>query len=117
MARYTSLYQAPRSPLIQGRTRWERPLWQAWLGGVLVGGLVALLEVGALRVPVQIMRLHFTGEVWTLLAATIVMAGLGALLARFFGWRMRWVGASMLSCVGASAVVYFWYWYLGVVIG
>lgn len=94
MARHTSLYQSPRSPLIQGRTRWERPLWQAWLGGAALSALLLVVAV--------FVRGISTGQpfvldrpVWWLLAGAVGGAGVGALLGRLWAWRQRWVTAAL----------------------
>ena len=47
----TKLWQAPGSPIIQGRSRTERPFWERWLGGVV--GAEAIVLVGALLLALR----------------------------------------------------------------
>ncbi len=106
MARYTSLHQSPRSPLIQGRTRWERPLWQSWAGGAAAAavllGLAArlVLHVSFDRLPI-------------VLVLAVLSAGslIGALLARMWGWRERWLGSALMGALGTAAAYAAWLYF------
>lgn len=108
MARHTSLYQSPRSPLIQGRTRWERPLWQPWLAGAVVSGVGA----GAFLVWLQ-PRVGASGEVttlapaaiWLALLAVVAGAGIGAATGRSLGWRWRWLAAALAGAASFGIVL------------
>jgi hypothetical protein len=102
VARRTNLYQRPRSPLIQGRTRWERPLWQAWLGG---GGVALALGCAYLAVGTFNVRGGGTPAIvpvaWVSgIVACVVGSGLGSVAARLLGWRWRWLGAALLGVAG-----------------
>ncbi len=104
--RYTNLYQTPRSPLIQGRTRWERPLWQSWLGGASAAALsfaavcAVVLRISLAELPLLVAAL-----------ALVAGSGLGALLARLWGWRLRWVWAGLLAVIAATVSCAVWtYW-------
>ena len=98
MARRTSLYQAPRSPLIQGRTRWERPLWQPWLGGAVVTGVLLVVFLWVRPTSQGAVLTPDAALAW-LVAGIVLGSGLGAALARLWGWRMRWLGASFGGAV------------------
>jgi hypothetical protein len=105
VARRTNLYQAPRSPLIQGRTRWERPLWQAWLGGAVVA-----LAVGSAFLVAASASLRgggaaagvFPAAAVSGIVGVLVGAGLGSLEGRLLGWRWRWVAAALLGLAGLA---------------
>ena len=91
----TRLWQGAGSPLIQGRSRQLRPLWQPWLGAVLLtvvaSNAVALWVYKA--VPVEFFA---------------VGSGFGALagvwVARRLGWRTAWaLGAVVGACTDVVA--------------
>ena len=104
MARRTNLYQAPRSPLIQGRTRWERPLWQAWLGGAVVALVVssALLVAASENLRGGGTAGVFPDAAVSGIVGVFVGAGLGSLEGRLLGWRWRWVAAALLGLAGLA---------------
>jgi hypothetical protein len=102
----TRLYNAPRSPLIQGRSRRERPFSSDWIAAGVVGFGVAVVVAG----------LFFADKgasATTLAAQVMVPALLGALLggalgvgaARAFGWHPRWIsGAVFAGAMGLFVV-------------
>jgi hypothetical protein len=108
VARRTDLYQRPRSPLIQGRTRWERPLWESWLAGACFSGAAALTAWYAAKLPLMALA-------WAV-GAAVVFAGFGSLLARLWGWRMRWIGATLAGLV-AVGVVSVWFMQAATAVG
>jgi hypothetical protein len=109
VARHTSLYQSPRSPLIQGRTRWQRPLWQAWLGGSAIA-IGALALVTYVRAVGRRMPLSLDAAVLWLAVGALVGAAAGAALARLWGWRGRWLGSALGGLVLGSAAYGVHHW-------
>ena len=103
----TRLWNQPRSPLIQGRSRRERPFWTDWLAAVSVGVVVGVLVAGTVLAPAGVTLLNAV----TAAAASIVLgAALGAAggvwVASGFGWHPRWVSGAIAS--GILAVVATW---------
>lgn len=110
----TKLWQAPGSPIIQGRSRTERPFWERWLGGFL--GAEALVLVSALlltlRQPSQDFGATMTSVVVSYLLPSIpgclVGAAIGVWLSRTMGWRRHWlVGAIAGALLAAITLAFF----------
>ncbi|MDP2232693.1 MAG: hypothetical protein Q8K89_03585 [Actinomycetota bacterium] len=111
MSRRTQLYQAPRSPLIQGRSKLEKPLWRSWVGGWLVAVAFPLVTgwaslLGDSRVPPgaafeRAFDAWVAGLPLLALAAAVGAFG-GVVFARAWGWRVRWP-------LGAGFGVALWY--------
>lgn len=111
MARRTQLYQAPRSPLIQGRSLEERPIWRSWLGGMAL--FVIAMLAWAAAVPLasggsfdDALRSAGTAGVVAVLAIGAVGALFGVVAARLWGFRRRWPLAFIAAFVLAAAAVW-----------
>ena len=98
----TLLWQGTRSPLIQGRSRQLRPLWQPWLGAVALAAVAsdAVTYLVFRAVPVEFF---------------VVSSALGALLgvwvARRAGWRTAWVMGVVVGLgIDTMAFVAVSYW-------
>mgnify|MGYP007089984978 FL=1 len=112
----TKLYQAPRSPLIQGHSRTERPLWGAWAIASAVGLIVPWVVFWLLPLD-DVRNASFDAAAAAFppwfepfpLAHLAVLLGaiIGVLFARAWGSRSRWI----FGAVFASAA-----WYLVVVL-
>ncbi|MBE0417043.1 MAG: hypothetical protein IBX63_04700 [Coriobacteriia bacterium] len=118
MARGTKLFQAPRSPLIQGRSRTQRPWWQPYLVSVALG----LAWPVASLFPVEFAAQEDTAGVGDLLSdvlvkwfeglpvlvpAVLLGAAAGVMVAGGWGIRYRWI-PGMVGAVSA--------WYLALVL-
>lgn len=109
MARGTKLYQQPRSPLIQGHSKTEQPVWREWLKGIALGAAFTgvLFAIYSILVPgtaFSIGGLSTTGVVAGVLGGTLISLGpavvaalLGVLLARRMGWRRQWFVGMLLT--------------------
>lgn len=100
MARRTSLYQRARSPLIQGRSKTEQPLWQPSLIGVLIAAAAWVVwyrvspSAGAQLAAV-------ISSVVTYLLGAAVGAVVGAYVARAWGSRSLWLAAAVVAVLAA----------------
>ncbi|MDI6712312.1 MAG: hypothetical protein QMD96_03640 [Anaerosomatales bacterium] len=74
MARTTRLYQRARSPLIQGRSRRERP----WPVDVAVGEAWGLVVLFALVVSEGVSRAGDAGSAWSAFGEALVPVAIGA---------------------------------------
>lgn len=106
----TRLWQAPGSPIIQGRSRTERPFWERWLGGV-AGAVVVMFAVGfwvAFRKPDAAFGASFASAavsyVVPSLPGSIAGAALGVWVSRIMGWRNHWVVGSVCGA-GLGAIL------------
>lgn len=109
----TRLWQAPGSPIIQGRSRTERPFWERWLGGfvgaealVLVGGLLLTLrqpsrDLGATLASVAVSFMI------PALPGCLVGAAIGVWLSRTMGWRRHWLVGSLAGALLAAVTLAF----------
>ena len=106
----TRLWNQPRSPLIQGRSRRERPFWADWLAAVVVGIAVGAFVAGTLLAPagVTFVAALASAAVWVVLGAAVGAAG-GVWVAIGFGWHPRWVSGAIVSGILAVAAA----WVLG----
>ncbi len=97
----TKLWQAPGSPIIQGRSRNQRPSWQQWLPAALVS---AAIVVGYLYVSAS----QSGGSPWLFVGA-LVGAFLGALLGvrftRSMAWRFPAAWGAVAGVAGAAFIV------------
>jgi len=103
----TRLWSQPRSPLIQGRSRRERPFWADWGAAAVLGALAGAVAGATLLAP--------DGADWVaaLQAAAIplvlgaaVGGAIGVQLAAAFGWYPRWIGAAAIAAVASVAAVW-----------
>ena len=114
MARGTKLFQAPRSPLIQGRSRLRRPWWQPYAAAVATSlawplvafAVSALAASGAGQGPGRVLR--EAGAAWLaclpLLVPAVLIGGVaGIAVGTVWGVRRRWLAGT----IGAVAS-----WYL-----
>ncbi|HET6498749.1 MAG TPA: hypothetical protein VFH17_06845 [Coriobacteriia bacterium] len=110
MARGTRLFQAPRSPLIQGRSRLRRPWWQPYAVAVAVGlvwPLVAfvasaLAESGAGQGPGGLLWdavTEWLGCLPVLAPVVIVGAAAGVAAGTVWGVRRRWLAGTVVAVV------------------
>ncbi|MBN2404105.1 MAG: hypothetical protein JXE06_00840 [Coriobacteriia bacterium] len=115
MAHRTKLYQQARSPLIQGRSRVHRPLWQFVVSGALASfalwiGMLAA-DVSA-RLDLLIRDESFElidlvpAPALSLLIGALFGAYLGAGLARQMGWHRGFKSAFAVALV-VDLAVYF----------
>jgi hypothetical protein len=110
----TRLWQAPGSPIIQGRSRTERPFWERWLSAVV--GAEALVFVVALVNALRASSVVL-GDAMTSVALTSLLpalpgcllgAALGVWLSRTMGWRKHLiVGTVMGAAFGAVSISLF----------
>lgn len=104
----TKLYQQPRSPLIQGRSRIERPVWEsAFMGAgvsfgvwaaVLAGDVAGKLAIFVRDPAVELLDL-VPGPAFALAVAAAVGGYLGAGLAMGMGWHKGWKTAALVALV------------------
>jgi apolipoprotein N-acyltransferase len=99
----TRLFQATRSPLIQGRSKTERPMWQAWLAGVFVAGVVLAAAIWA-RTTSRDAAFVFDAAMGWSLGGVAIGSAMGCGLSRTLGWRRRWIGASLVALVIGGAI-------------
>ncbi|TDB39791.1 MAG: hypothetical protein D9V44_02250 [Actinobacteria bacterium] len=111
MVKRTRLYQRARSPLIQGHSKRERPLWQPLAASVSVA-LVAplflwwLITMIAGAQPAEALALLGSDIVALLLPmmpGAILGAVAGVLGARSWGSRRPWLPGAILGAVLAGA--------------
>ena len=99
--RGTRLWQSPGSPVIQGRSRFQRPLWQSWVislaiaeAAVVVFGAVAAALGNSAGGP------DYSSFppvlLWALAALPGVVVGssLGIALSRGLGWKPLWAASA-----------------------
>jgi hypothetical protein len=118
VARGTKLFQAPGSPLIQGRSRAQRPLWQPYLISLALGFAWPVISI----FPVELAAQGDTARVGELLSDVLVAwseslpvlvpavlagAALGVLISGIWGIRHRWIPGA----IGAVSA-----WYLALVL-
>ncbi len=117
MSRGTKLYQAAGSPLIQGRSRLQRPWWQPLAGAVAAGVAWPWLTI----LPMEVADSNRAGigaalaetlRTWVsglpiLLPAVLVGAAIGVTLAGAWGFRHRW----LVGTIGGVGV-----WYAALVV-
>jgi len=103
----TKLWNQPRSPLIQGRSRRERPFWSDWLAGaacaVAAGALVSIVVL----LPKGSGLAESTRSVLLPLLAGACAGSVGGVwLAAAFGWHPRWVAGSVFGSFAAVIVTW-----------
>jgi hypothetical protein len=118
VARGTKLFQAPGSPLIQGRSRAQRPWWQPYVVSVALGLAWPIVSI----FPVELAAHGDASEVGALLSdvlaawieslpvlvpAALIGASLGVLVGGMWGIRHRWIPGA----IGAVSA-----WYLALVL-
>jgi len=107
----TKLWQAPGSPIIQGRSRTEKPFWERWLAAALgAEALVfAVAVLLALREPDVALGAILSSVALTYLVPAIpgaaAGAALGVWLSRTMGWRRHWLVGSVVGAVLAAATI------------
>jgi predicted MFS family arabinose efflux permease len=106
----TRLYQSPRSPLIQGRSKRERPLWESWLAGACGGGVIIAVTLVVASRSLRVYGTPFGVPLGWVAVGTVVGSAIGSLVGRSFGWRWRWVPAVVAGVIcglGVWATLYF----------
>jgi len=107
----TRLWQAPGSPIIQGRSRTERPFWERWLAGAISAEAIVLLVavVWAFREPGAAFGAVVGSVLLTFLLPAMpgcaAGAALGVWISRSMGWRRDWVAGAVLGAILATATV------------
>lgn len=107
----TRLWQAPGSPIIQGRSRTERPFWERWVGGVVGAelivfavALVFVLWTGDAPLSTALPSVMLSYMV-PALPGCVVGAALGVWMSRTMGWRRHWlVGSIAGAAMGALTI-------------
>lgn len=118
MARGTKLFQAPRSPLIQGRSRMQHPWWQPYVVSVTFGlawpvaslfpvELAARDAAAGAGVLLSNVVAAWLASLPVLVPAVLLGAAVGVLVAGGWGIRHRWIPGT----VGAMSA-----WYLALVL-
>ncbi len=107
----TKLWQAPGSPIIQGRSRTERPFFERWVGG-FVGAEVCVLAAGMYSVMGQpdvetLDAVQMVATTYFLpgLPGALVGSALGTWLARGMGWRRHWVAGTITGAALAGMAI------------
>ena len=102
----TRLWQAPGSPIIQGRSRTLRPFWEVWAVGAAGAEvtLIAVVTVLSLRVPGHTFW-HALGSAFLTalipsLPGCMLGAALGVWVARTMGWQRAWLVGLALGLLG-----------------
>ena len=96
----TKLWQAPGSPIIQGRSRRQRPAWQQWLPASIISGLAATALVYGSEWPGDTPLHYVLGIVGAVLGAY-----LGVRLSRAMGWRFPLLWGSVAGIMSAAVLV------------
>ena len=107
----TRLWQAPGSPIIQGRSRTERPFWERWLCAVL--GAMAIVLLGALALALREPGVELGAALSGVALAYLIPAlpgaaagaALGVWLSRTMGWRQHWLVGSFVGAVLAVGTI------------
>ncbi len=97
----TRLWQAPGSPLIQGRSRYVRPWWQPWLGGVACSLVLFTVGYGLYVRSWNLIAL----PLGLILTGSAVGALPGVWIARRMGVRQAWVAGALGGLVGSVLMV------------
>jgi predicted MFS family arabinose efflux permease len=97
----TKLWQAAGSPIIQGRSRRQRPSWQQWLPAwvaalAFVAGLVYLAPATSSGSPWAVA----SGVLGALLGAVV-----GVEVTRAMGWRFPFLWGAVLGVCGAAVLL------------
>ena len=107
----TRLWQAPGSPIIQGRSRTARPFWEVWLwAGALAQAAVVLVGV-ALRLGqgdqtlVSAMSAVMLTVFLPALPGAVAGSALGVGLSRSMGWRRPWVAGAAVGIALATITI------------
>ena len=97
----TKLWQAAGSPIIQGRSRRQRPAWQQWAPAWIVS---AVAVAGLLFAAPA-----FSGGSPYAAASDIIGALVGAVIGvevtRAMGWRFPLVWGAIIGIAGAVALI------------
>jgi len=108
VAKRTKLYQRSQSPLIQGRSRIQRPAWQDGASGatiafigwtlLLMGDFFAQLgfvgwDAGASAIE------SLAGPVGVLGFVSLASAWVAAAVGHAMGWHRAWRGAAMFAAI------------------
>ena len=110
----TRLWQAPGSPIIQGRSRTERPFWERWLKGVagaellvFVGATLVALRAADLSLGRALVSAAFSAMLLAL-PGCLAGAAIGVWVSRTMGWRRHWmVGAVAGAVLGFLTIAFF----------
>ena len=109
----TKLWQAPGSPIIQGRSRNQRPFWQAWAAGLAVSCATVAFAGLALSAEAGTRGLVASGLAGVLATAAAafpgatVLSAVGTWFTRRIGTRRPWIVSTLFGVVGGLASVWF----------
>ena len=97
----TKLWQAPGSPIIQGRSRTARPFWEVWLAGAVWAqiGLLAVATAWELRSPglgvFAALERVALAMLLPSMAGCLLGSAFGVLVGRTMGWRRAWLSGAV----------------------
>jgi hypothetical protein len=97
----TKLWQAAGSPIIQGRSRRQRPSWQQWLPAWIIASAVTVGFL--LLVPAA-----SQGSTWSTagcILGALVGAFAGVEITRAMGWRFPLFWGAVVGLVGAGVLL------------
>ena len=97
----TRLWQAPGSPLIQGRSAHVRPFWQPWLGACVISSALYSTAYGLYIRSADI----FVIPIGFIVVGSGVGALVGVWVARRMGTRNAWLAGVAGGLLGSLLVL------------
>ena len=112
----TKLYQRAGSPLIHGRSRYERAFVRDWfLSGIAalvalyaIYGTATLFQPEGVRVDSLEAMLGWVSPMLPGLVGLVPGSALGAWVARVFGWRHAWIAGGIVGTAAGIAAIILW---------
>jgi hypothetical protein len=116
VASRTKLYQRAGSPLIHGRSRYERRFGSDWAAGALAGlvalyaiyGTATLFDPAGARIGSTAGLVRWFTPMIPAVLGMIPGAALGVWVARLLGWRLAWLAGAVVGTVTGLAVLSAW---------